>query len=74
MTVKEKWIIENMDSKGFFLIYNYVGGRVGFSTDMDEYSRYDSLGMAEMLIERIKRDGYTFNLVPRKLKISYEIC
>jgi hypothetical protein len=73
VTQKTFWIVESLDSEGFFLDYAYVGGRIEFSRDLDSCTYYSSLGMAKLVIDRIKLDGYTFNLKPRELKISYQI-
>jgi hypothetical protein len=70
---KTFWIVESLDSEGFFLEYAYVGGNVGFSRDLDSCTYYSSLGMAKLVIDRIELDGYKFNLVPRELKVSYQI-
>jgi hypothetical protein len=71
---KEYWIVENLDSKGFYLEYEHVNDPVSFGRDVEHCSHYSSEGLAQSVIERIQMQGFTMKLVPRKLKISYEIC
>lgn len=72
-TSKTYYVVENLDSVGFFLVLEYADASPKFTRVADEISRYSSRGLAEDLVERIKTKGLTMELKVRQMEISYRI-
>jgi hypothetical protein len=74
MVQRSYWVVENLDSKDFYLEFDHADDTPSFQRGVEYCSKYNSEDMANMVIERIQSKGFNFkNLKPRKLEISYKI-
>lgn len=70
---KTWYAVELVGGVQSFLVLNFADADPRFTTSLDEASNYNSLELAETLIGRLKLKGYTMNLKPKKLTVTYEL-
>ena len=72
-TSKTYYVVENLDSVGFFLILDNADDNPKFTRVADEISKYSSRGLAETIVDRVKSKGFTIELKVRQMEIIYKI-
>lgn len=70
---KTHYVVEHLDSHNFFLVLDFADAYPEFTRGVEFASKYNSLGLAESVIERIRAKGLTMQLEAKPLRITYEI-
>lgn len=65
------YVVENLDSKGFFLILNFADANPEFTSYIEHASNYSSLDLAESVMERVRGKGFTMNMQAKQLITTY---
>jgi hypothetical protein len=73
MIQRTYWVVESLDSKGFYLDFDHADDTPSFQRGVEYCSKYSSKEMADTVIERVKLNGFDFKLNPRKAEISYKV-
>lgn len=70
-TIKNRFIIENQESKGFFLFLDEQL-EPSFTKNIEEASHYGSHSVSESIIDRLEDIGYMLKLEIKELEITYK--
>lgn len=70
--IKKQFIVENVDSKGFYLDMNHLAS-ISFTSELLTASHYNSKEVAQIAIDKISKIGFKMNLEIRELEITYTV-
>jgi hypothetical protein len=67
------FIIEHVESPGFFLILNFADANPEFTRYLEFASQYESFDIAMSVIERVRLKGFTMLLQVRPIVTEYRV-